>query len=103
MLKVAVWQLKNPTHAPNDWTNGAFYAGIFTSYQMTKSEDLLNALENLGKQTDWKPGRRFDHADDIAIAQTHLDRTKSRTASNLFNNKAGRERPDRKYDRCGVV
>ena len=73
MLKVAAWQLKNPNHAPNDWTNGAFYAGIFAAYETTKSPELWNALENLGRQTDWKPGRRFDHADDIAIAQTYVD------------------------------
>ncbi len=29
MLKVADWQLKNPKHEPNDWTNGAFYARVF--------------------------------------------------------------------------
>lgn len=73
MLKVAEWQLKNPKHEPNDWTNGAFYAGIFAAYQTTKSPELWNALLDLGKQTEWKPGKRFDHADDIAIAQTYID------------------------------
>ncbi len=32
-----------------------------------------------------------------------FDRAKSRTANNFFNNRAGRERPDRKYNRYGVV
>ncbi|MGC2235007.1 MAG: carboxypeptidase-like regulatory domain-containing protein [Pyrinomonadaceae bacterium] len=32
-----------------------------------------------------------------------FDRDKSRTANNFFNNRAGRERPDRKYNRYGVV
>ncbi len=32
-----------------------------------------------------------------------FDRAKSRTANNFFNNRAGRERPDRKYDRYGVI
>ena len=32
-----------------------------------------------------------------------FDRDKSRTANNFFNNAAGRARPDRKYDRYGVV
>lgn len=73
MLKVAAWQLKNPKHAPDDWTNGAFYAGVFAAYETTESPALLNALEDLGKQTGWKPGRRFDHADDIAVSQTYLD------------------------------
>ncbi len=73
MLKVADWQLKNPNHAANDWTNGAFYAGIFAAYETTKSPELWNALLDLGKQTDWQTGRRFDHADDIAISQTYID------------------------------
>lgn len=33
----------------------------------------------------------------------YFDRDKSRTANNFFNNRAGRERPDRKYNRHGVV
>ncbi len=32
-----------------------------------------------------------------------FDRAKSRTANNFFNNRAGRERPGRKYDRYGTV
>ena len=32
-----------------------------------------------------------------------FDRDKTRTANNFFNNRAGRERPDRKYDRYGFV
>lgn len=32
-----------------------------------------------------------------------FDRDKSRTANNFFNNRAGRERPDRKYSRYGVM
>ena len=36
MLKVADWQLKNPKHELFDWTNGAFYAGVFAAYETTK-------------------------------------------------------------------
>lgn len=73
MLSVADWQLKNPLHEPNDWTNGAFYAGVFAAYETTKSPDIWKALMDLGAKTDWKPGRRFDHADDIVINQTYID------------------------------
>jgi rhamnogalacturonyl hydrolase YesR len=73
MLKVADWQLKNPLHEPNDWTNGAFYAGIFAAYQTTKSPEIRKALTELADKTQRKPGKRFDHADDIAISQTYLD------------------------------
>ncbi len=32
-----------------------------------------------------------------------FDRSKNRTANNFFNNSAGRERPDRQYNRYGVI
>lgn len=73
MLKVADWQLKNPKHAPDDWTNGAFYAGVFAAYETTESPKIMQALMDLGAKTDWKPGKRYDHADDIAINQTYID------------------------------
>src|SRR5687768_2008557 len=73
MLSVARWQLANPKHALWDWTNGAFYAGVFAAYETTKSPELMQALLEMGEKNAWKPGRRFDHADDIAINQTYLD------------------------------
>src|SRR4051794_36618989 len=44
MLKVAGWQLQNPRHDLTDWTNGAFYAGVFAAYETTKSPELLKAM-----------------------------------------------------------
>ncbi|MEP6849978.1 MAG: glycoside hydrolase family 88 protein [Acidobacteriota bacterium] len=73
MLKVARWQLANPKHDAYDWTNGAFYAGVFEAYQTTKSPVLWKALLDMGEKNQWKPGPRFDHADDIVISQTYLD------------------------------
>jgi rhamnogalacturonyl hydrolase YesR len=73
MLTVARWQLANPKHELTDWTNGAFYAGIFAAYETTKSPDMLKAMLEMGEKNAWKPGPRFDHADDIAISQTYLD------------------------------
>ena len=73
MLAVAKWQLANPKHELWDWTNGAFYAGVFAAYETTKSPELMAALMSMGKKNGWKPGPRFDHADDIAINQTYLD------------------------------
>ncbi len=73
MLLVAKWQLANPKHELYDWTNGAFYAGIFAAYRTTKSPELLNAMMQMGEKNSWKPGPRFDHADDIVINQTYLD------------------------------
>lgn len=73
MLKAAEWQLKNPKHHIRDWTNGAFYAGIFATWETTKSENIYNALMELGEKTNWEPHKRFWHADDVAISQTYVD------------------------------
>lgn len=73
MLKVADWQLKNPKHSLTDWTNGAFYAGVFATYETTKSSEILKALMEMGEKNNWQTGKRFDHADDIAISQTYID------------------------------
>lgn len=73
MLKVADWQLKNPKHQLTDWTNGAFYAGVFATYETTKSPEIMTAMMEMGEKNNWQIGRRFDHADDIAISQTYID------------------------------
>ena len=73
MLKVADWQLKNPKHELFDWTNGAFYAGVFAAYETTKSPEIMKALMEMGEKNKWQIGRRFDHADDIVISQTYID------------------------------
>jgi len=73
MLKVADWQLKNPKHDLYDWTNGAFYAGVFAAYETTKSPEIMKALMEMGEKNNWQIGKRFDHADDIVISQTYID------------------------------
>ena len=73
MLKVTSWQLENPKHNIKDWTNGAFYAGVFAAWETTISDEIYNALMDLGEKTQWQPYRRFYHADDVAISQTYLD------------------------------
>ncbi|HEY2847339.1 MAG TPA: glycoside hydrolase family 88 protein, partial [Pyrinomonadaceae bacterium] len=73
MLSVAEWQLAHPNHPSYDWTNGAFYAGVFAAYEATGSSALMTALTDMGEKNGWKPGPRFDHADDLAISQTYID------------------------------
>ncbi|MEO6730053.1 MAG: glycoside hydrolase family 88 protein [Ferruginibacter sp.] len=73
MLKVTEWQLKNPKHKPTDWTNGAFYAGVTAAYKTTKSKLIRDSLMALGQRTNWQPGPRYDHADDMTISQTYID------------------------------
>jgi rhamnogalacturonyl hydrolase YesR len=73
MIKVTNWQLKNPKHHPTDWTNGAFYAGVTAAHKTTKSKAIRDSLIALGERTGWRPGPRYDHADDITICQTYID------------------------------
>jgi len=73
MMKVAEWQLAHPNHKPYEWHNAAFYAGIFAAYETTDSPILMKAMMDMGEANEWKPGPRFDHADDIAIGQTYID------------------------------
>jgi len=73
MKKAAVWQLKNPKHKLNDWTNGAFYAGLFSAWETTGSGKIYRAMIKMGKENEWKPGPRLFHADDHAICQTYID------------------------------
>jgi rhamnogalacturonyl hydrolase YesR len=73
--KVTEWQLLHPKEetSPRDWTNGAFYAGVFAAYETTRSEKIYQALLDMGKNNEWKPGIRWWHADDIAVGQTYID------------------------------
>ncbi len=74
MLKTAEWQIKHPKHAQNDWTNAAFYAGMFATWEATKSQTIYEAMMVMGEDsTQWRPYRRWYHADDIAICQTYVD------------------------------
>ncbi len=73
MLSVAKWQLDNPKHDLFKWTNGAFYAGVFSAWETTKSNEMWDAMVEMGETNKWGPGKRFDHADDIVINQTYLD------------------------------
>lgn len=73
MRAAATWQIAHPNHAANDWTNGAFYAGVFAAWETTKDPALLDAMMAMGDGIAWKPGKRIDHADEIAISQTYID------------------------------
>jgi rhamnogalacturonan acetylesterase len=73
MIKAVNWQLTHPLHAPTDWTNGAFYTGVFAAYETTKSQAILDSLMAIGERNKWQTHKRFDHADDIAVSQTYID------------------------------
>ncbi len=73
MTKALDWQLQHPNHELYDWTNGAFYAGVFAAYETTGSKKIYNAIYQMGEANQWKPGPRLHHADDHAICQTYID------------------------------
>lgn len=73
MKKALDWQLENPKHELYDWTNGAFYAGVFAAYKTTGSKKIWNAMYEMGEANQWKPGPRLQHADDHVICQTYID------------------------------
>ena len=73
MIKAVDWQLKNPKHNLKDWTNGAFYAGLFAAWETTGSDKIHDALLRMGNTNQWEAGKRFYHADDLAICQTYID------------------------------
>ena len=73
MTTALEWQLINPKHELYDWTNGAFYAGVFAAYETTKSKKIYEAIYQMGEKNQWKAGPRLQHADDHAICQTYID------------------------------
>ena len=73
MKKATFWQLNHPKHELYDWTNGAFYAGVFAAYETTGSKKIWKAMIEMGEANQWKPGPRLHHADDHAICQTYID------------------------------
>lgn len=73
MKKALAWQLGNPKHELTDWTNGAFYAGVYAAYLTLDSKEIYDSLYLMGERNQWKPGPRLHHADDHAICQTYID------------------------------
>ncbi len=71
--KAAYWQFKNPKHELYDWTNGAYYAGLFAAYEATGSKKMYKEIYRMGEETGWAPGPRLHHADDHAICQAYID------------------------------
>jgi len=74
MLRAANWQIVHPKHAQTDWTNGAFYAGVYAAWQTTGKKNLWKAMMTIGNDsTHWNLGKRWYHADDLCMIQTYAD------------------------------
>jgi len=74
MLMALTWQEANPifAKAPTDWTNGAYYTGVYKAHQSTKNDVYLDALFQMAVRNEWKPWERYFHADDLAITSSYL-------------------------------
>jgi rhamnogalacturonyl hydrolase YesR len=74
MKKVADWHLAQPSkRAVDDWTYGAFYAGVSALSQISDDSKHHDALVAMGRKQEWKPGKRVYDADDHCVTQTYLD------------------------------
>jgi rhamnogalacturonyl hydrolase YesR len=67
------WQFAHPKHDVRDWTNGAFYAGVYAAWQTTGSKTMYSAMIKTFDSLQWTPWKRWYHADDITICQTYID------------------------------
>ncbi|MFY0686708.1 MAG: glycoside hydrolase family 88 protein [Cyclobacteriaceae bacterium] len=70
MIQVADWQLMNPRkyHKMN-WHYGAFYTGIWETYQKLGLDRYRNEIYNIGQFYDWQLISDIYHADRLTIAQ----------------------------------
>ncbi len=84
MIKVGDWMQANRRkvaekrpygkHRPDtNWVIGAWYAGQYALYDVTKDPKHLAPLMAMEKRTGWKVGRHKYFADDQATCQTYLD------------------------------
>ena len=71
--RVADWQLDHPKYDPTDWTNAVFYAGLMAASRVTGDLKYVAQITEVGERSGWRPGVRYRHADDHAIAQTYLE------------------------------
>ncbi|HXU76247.1 MAG TPA: glycoside hydrolase family 88 protein, partial [Methylomirabilota bacterium] len=74
MKKVADWHLAQPPkRAVDDWTYGAFYAGLSALSQISDDSKHHDVLMAMGQKQEWKPAKRVYDADDHCVAQTYLE------------------------------
>jgi rhamnogalacturonyl hydrolase YesR len=74
MIMALEWQEQHPIYAkaPTDWTNGAYYTGVYRAHQATADTNYLQALKAMSIRNEWKPWERYYHADDITICASYL-------------------------------
>lgn len=74
MEKLAKWQLAHPKrHSKTDWTYGAFYTGMAAYGHIDPQGVGFESIREVGREKDWAPARRIQHADDQCIGQAYIE------------------------------
>ncbi len=79
LCRVGDWMLAHRQETPGgrrrdtDWTVGAWYAGVYALYDLTRDTRYLEPLLAMERSTGWRVGPSPLFADDQCIAQTYLD------------------------------
>lgn len=80
MLDVFRWQVNHPVDInaeQEQWARSVFYSGIMYAYQTTADPAYLEQTKKWADGWNWKRGRRYRHADDLACGQAYLDAYKA--------------------------
>ncbi len=74
MERVADWQITHPAkHPATGWVQGAGYTGVMALAGISKSDRFVQAMQQMGEKSEWKPGPRIYHADDHCVIQTYAE------------------------------
>ncbi len=78
MARVADWQIANPPkssydHAPDRWTMGALYVGMYPWSQIDGDDKYLNYLKAQSETNGWKLGPAQHYADDHCVGALYLE------------------------------
>ena len=80
MRSVCDWQiaqLPNEHVAKNDtdtnWIRAVFFDGDMALYRATNDDRYLHPMLKIAEDNHWQPGKRFRHADDLAVAQLYTE------------------------------
>jgi rhamnogalacturonyl hydrolase YesR len=57
----------------DDWTFAALYDGFMAASATLGDPQYQQAMWEMGVKLKWQPGKRPEHADDVAVGQTYLE------------------------------
>ena len=73
-LPCADWQLDRARpYFSDDWTFAALYDGFMAASATLGDARYEQAMREMGAKLNWQPGKRPEHADDVAVGQVYLE------------------------------